>query len=117
MGLITSFDDYKAFVNDWIAALGKGKSRGQLRRMAEHLRVHPSLLTLVFRGDRDLTLEQAADLTTYLGLGVAESEYFLVLVERSRAGKDRLRQILESRRQRLLRDLAPGPSDHWIVTE
>lgn len=107
MSQIAAFEDYKAFVNLWIETQGKPNSRGQFRRMAGHLRVHPSLLTLIFRGSRDLTPEQAADLAQYLGLSEWESEYFLVLVEKARAGRETLRGIVESRRQRLLLALPP----------
>ena len=107
MSTLVAFEDYKAFVNYWVAGLGKPRSRGQFRRMAAHLRVHPSLLTLIFRGNRDLTVEQAADLTQYLGLDSWESEYFLVLGERARAGRENLRGMMETRRKRLLQALPP----------
>lgn len=95
-------DDYKQFVERWLGQLPSGK-RGQFRRMALHLRVHPTLMSQIFRGSRDLTLEQAFDLATYLKLTEVETEYFLTLVGQNRAGSERLRQFLKAKRVRMAR--------------
>jgi plasmid maintenance system antidote protein VapI len=100
-------DDYKAFVRNRLRAM-PFEGRGQYRRMAEFLRVHPTLISQIFRRERELTPEQASDLAVFLGLDPEQSEYFLTLVELSRAGSLRLKGLLQRRRDRLREELRAG---------
>ena len=99
---IFDYDDYKAFVRDTIAAL-PGKGRGEMKRLAEAIRVSPSTLSLVFSGPRDLTPEQALELGAAMGLKESALEYLVLLVERSQAGSEKLRAQRDSRVQKLRR--------------
>ncbi len=91
---IFQYDSYKQFVTE------KAK-RGDYQKMAMALRVHATLISQVFRGVRELTPEQASELASYLNLNDAESDYFLCLVELSRAGNQPFRRIVEKRIERL----------------
>jgi uncharacterized protein (TIGR02147 family) len=71
--------------------------------MAKHLRVHASLLSHVFRGPKDLTPEQACALAEFFTLGELETDYFIAMVERARAGSVNLERSLV-RRLKMLRD-------------
>jgi hypothetical protein len=71
-------ENYKEFVLARIKAMPL-RGKGEIIRIS---RAH---------GDFDLTLEQALDLCQYLGLGELETEYFLTLVQMSRAGNERLK--------------------------
>lgn len=79
---------------------------GEFRRIATHLRLHSTMVSQIFRGDRELTAEQAWSLCEYLGLNDLESDYFLALVDLSRAGteslKQRIRRKLQEIRERAL---------------
>lgn len=88
---IFEYDAYKAFVQDRIEQM-PGKGRGQYRALAEKLRMHTTLVSQVFRGDRHLTPEQACDLCTYWGLTALETEMFLALLNRERAGSKTLQK-------------------------
>jgi uncharacterized protein (TIGR02147 family) len=99
---IFEFNDYKAFVVEHVKALPRG-GHGQYRRMAKHLRVHTTLLSHVFRGDKELSPEQACGLATFLGLRELEQDYLLALVDRSRAGSVELKRAID-RRLSLLRE-------------
>lgn len=90
---ILDFDDYKAAINDWIAAQCRG-GHGQLRQMSQHLGVNSVVMSQIFRGDRDLTLEQAVGLASFIGMSEIEREYFLLLVQKARAGTNELKNIL-----------------------
>lgn len=90
------YSDYKKYVRDRVDSLPQG-GRGQYRRISEHLRMHTSLVSQIFRGPKDLTPEQAALLCSYLGLTELESQYFLGLVDLGRAGSRELRRMVESR--------------------
>jgi uncharacterized protein (TIGR02147 family) len=93
---IFGYDDYKKFVRDFIAAMPH-RGRGQYRRMAEHMRVHTTLLSHVFRGAKELTSEQACAVAAFLRLEELDADYLLALVERSRAGTHALRLTLDRR--------------------
>lgn len=87
--------DYKAFVATHLEQLPK-RGHGEMRRMAASLRVHPVVLSQVFRGQRDLTPEQACELAHHLKLTEPERDYFLLMVQKARAGTARLRQTIEA---------------------
>ncbi|MBC7370001.1 MAG: TIGR02147 family protein [Bdellovibrionaceae bacterium] len=90
---IFEFRDYKDFVSHWLKDHPKA-GRGQLKKMADHLRVSTTLISQVLRADKHFSLETAAEITEYLSLNEKESEYFLLLVEHQRAGAFRLKKIL-----------------------
>jgi plasmid maintenance system antidote protein VapI len=94
-------EDYKLFVRGKVRAMAS-RGRGQYKKMAESLCVHPTLISQIFKGPRHLTPEQAAEVVAFLGLGEQEAEYFLTLVELNRAGSQRLKALLEKRRERIL---------------
>lgn len=81
---IFEFNDYKAFLRKYITGLPK-KGRGEINKIAEHIRVHPTFISQVLRGDKDLTADHAYHLCSFLGLPAMESDYFLFLVQRDRA--------------------------------
>jgi uncharacterized protein (TIGR02147 family) len=93
---IFEFDDYKKFVEARIRDYPSG-GRGVFKLMAEAMKVPRSTLSQVFNGERDLTFEQAIDLAGFLELNVLETEFFMALVERSRAGNARLRSFSEKK--------------------
>ena len=91
---IFEYDDYKKFVDHRIKDFPSG-GRGVFKSMAEAMKVPRSTLSQVFNGDRDLTFEQAIDLTSFLELSPLETDFFMALVERSRAGNMRLKAFAE----------------------
>jgi uncharacterized protein (TIGR02147 family) len=99
-------DDYKAYVNERVRQM---PDKGQFRKIAHHLGVQASLISQIFRGDKDLTPEQASLLASYLGLSEPEADYLLTLVSLARAGNDSLRKLLR-KRARQLRESASEPA-------
>lgn len=93
---VYDFDNYKEFVRTQVKAMPK-KGRGQFLKMAQHLRVQPTLISQIFRGQKNLTVEQACDLCEFLGLNELETEFFLALVELERAGSENLRKAYRRR--------------------
>lgn len=92
---IYQYQDYKTFVNDWIKSRTKG-GHGELRKMAEYLRISTTMVSQIFRGEKHLSLETACELTEFLALSEEEGEYFLLLVEYNRAGSAKLTKKLLS---------------------
>lgn len=91
---IFEYTDYKSCINDWIEEQPK-RGYGQLRKLALHLNVNSVVVSQVFRGERDLTLEQALDVARFVGFTEGERDYFLLLVQKARAGSYELKNVLE----------------------
>ena len=95
-------DSYKKWVIHKIESL-PNKGRGQYRRIAERLRTNSTIIHQVFKGERDLTPEQALLLSEYFSLSQTEQRFFLLLVNYSRAASAKYQavlkeEILEARR-------------------
>jgi uncharacterized protein (TIGR02147 family) len=71
--------------------------RGVVSRLAEAAGCRPSYLSQVLGSAVQLTPDQALGLAEFLGLSEAETEYWLGLVDHSRAGTPRLRKRIEIR--------------------
>lgn len=97
---VFQYQDYKKLVLDRVKTYPSG-GHGLFRKMAEALSIPPSTISLVFKGDRDLTAEQAIDVADFFGFSELETEFFMILVEKSRAGNPRLRKFADSRLERV----------------
>jgi uncharacterized protein (TIGR02147 family) len=97
---IFEFRDYKAYLQQVLANLPQ-RGRGEVNRMAAHLRVHPTLVSQVLRGAKDFTVEQAHRLCSYLGLQGADADGFLLLVQKERAGTAELRAYYDAKLKEL----------------
>lgn len=98
--IIFNFKNYKKFVISELSRRPKG-GRGQLVKLALYLSAPTSTLSQVFSGERDLTPEQACGVAEFLGLLTLETDYFLALVDLSRAGTQKLKQNILRRLETL----------------
>lgn len=85
---------YKAWISLKVKSLPRN-GRGELGKIAQHLRLHTSTLSKVLHGSLELTSEQAMGLCDYFGLSKLETQYFLSLVQLERAGTPLYRKYLE----------------------
>lgn len=86
---VFDFTDYKEFIRTWVENQPK-KGRGEFLNMATMMKVHTTQISQIFKGPRDLSLEQADSLADYLNFGTNERRYFLDLVNYARAGTKKL---------------------------
>jgi len=93
---IFNFKSYKQYLKSHIATLPK-KGRGEIRKIATAIQMQPTLLSMVISGSRDLSAEQAFDLSKYLEHADLESEYFMALVQFERAGNPRLKMLYKTK--------------------
>jgi uncharacterized protein (TIGR02147 family) len=100
---VFEFKDYKKFVNAHIETLPQ-HGRGEFRKISIHLSMHSTTVSQIFNGDKNLTLEQAADLCGYLHLSELEVEYFLALVQLARSGSINLCKNIEIQLERLRKE-------------
>jgi len=99
---VYDFQDYRVFLNTWIDS--QAKTRGLKGRLAEAMGISSTMMSLIFKGDKNLSLEQAAEASELLGLNERETEYFFLMVELGRAGTHKLqtklrRQIREAQNE------------------
>lgn len=92
--IISVFDysDYRVFLNTWIDSQHK---RGIKGHFSKALGISSTMVSLILKGEKQLSLEQAAEAIDYLGLKEKEADYFFLLVELGKAGTHKLRQKLK----------------------
>lgn len=95
---IYKYTSYKDYFNDWVKALPKA-GRGEYRKLAKKLTISTTMISQVFKGDKDLSLELASELCDYLQLNDSESDYFMLLVSYSKAGSFNLKEKLKKKIQ------------------
>lgn len=93
---IFSHQNYRDFLKSYVSSLPK-HGRGEIGKMAKATSIHPTLLSLIFSGKRDLSPEQTHDLGAYLKLTELEADYFSLLVQHARAGNHRLKSHLKKK--------------------
>ena len=93
---IFEYTNYKKYVNDRIENMPK-RGHGQYRKMSNFLAVNSVNVSQVFKGDRDLTVEQACEVCEFFGLSELEGKYFVALVEHDRAGTHKLKKMIHAR--------------------
>ena len=91
---IYDFTDYREFLNAWI---GTQKGKGWQGKLAAVAGVSSSLISFILKGEKHLSLEQAAEISDFMGLSEKEVEYFYLLVEYGRAGSIKLQNQLSKR--------------------
>lgn len=91
---IYQFNSYKDFFNDWVQKQPKS-GHGEYRRLAISLGVSTTLISQIFNGNKQVSLEIASDICDYLHLNDDESEYFLLLVEHDKAGSYKLQNRIK----------------------
>jgi uncharacterized protein (TIGR02147 family) len=91
---VYEFDDYKEYFNNWVESLPK-QGHGEYRRLAMALNISTTMVSQVFKGEKEVSLELACDLCEYLNLTEEETDYFLLLVEFRRAGTTKLQKRLQ----------------------
>ncbi len=116
---VFEFADYKLFLRTHLASLPQ-KGRGEIGRMAAHLRVHPTLISQVLRGRKDFTPEQIQMVCSYFGFQALESDYLIQLVHQERAGTSELKKYYAKKCEELKRkslDVASRIKEHRSLTD
>ncbi|MGZ3773230.1 MAG: TIGR02147 family protein [Pseudobdellovibrionaceae bacterium] len=94
--IIFKYIDYRAFLTNYIANRPR-KGRGESHRMATFAMIHPSLLSQILSGDKNLSLEQAQLISEYIGLSKIETDYFMTMVLYQRAGSKKLKEYYKEK--------------------
>jgi uncharacterized protein (TIGR02147 family) len=92
---IYRFRNYKDYINGLVAA-NQNKGRGVYRKMALHLGLSSVTISQVFRGARDLSIEQGLLIADFWNLEPATKKYFLLMVQRDRSSNFRFKEHCDS---------------------
>ncbi|WP_413578751.1 TIGR02147 family protein [Bdellovibrio sp. HCB290] len=97
---IFEFNDYRAFIKRWLED-AKTQKISNLTRLAEITQVHPTFLSHVLAGTKELSLEQAALISEHIGLTKIEQEYFFVIINLERAGNLKLKKYWQDKKSEI----------------
>lgn len=99
---VYGFTDHRALLKAWLKGQPK-RGRGIALKLAAHLRVSSVLMSQVLNGTRNLQPHYAFGIAEFMSLNPAETEYFLLLVQRENAGtesyRNHIRRKLEFARE------------------
>lgn len=82
---IYNYLNYKDFIKEYISTL-PANGRGEYGRMAKAMQISSTLVSQIFNGVRELSLEQSFLMSDYLNLSSDEREYLELLVLKERSG-------------------------------
>ena len=98
-----TFKNYKDLVNKWVLSRPQN-GRGQYKQIADHLRLSTVTISQVFKGEKQLSLEQAISLVDFMALTGLQKEFFLLLVQYNRAGSHALEKHFKEKLDALRED-------------
>lgn len=90
-------NSYKVILKHYFMIKAKSV-KGVSKKLAEHLNVNPSLISLVMTGNKDFTEEQMFEICEFLGISKFESEYLMSLLKIERAGSFKLKTYYTNQR-------------------
>ncbi|MGE3610258.1 MAG: TIGR02147 family protein [Bacteriovoracaceae bacterium] len=90
---IFAFNDYKQFLKEQLQLRGHG-SRLEL---ASALNCQSAYITRVLNHDAHLSLEQAVEASQFFHLGAEEEDFFLLLIQYSKAGTKKLQDLTKKK--------------------
>ena len=95
MTVIFEYEDYRSYLGAWIKE--HSSLRGVKGKLANAAGISSSLLSQIFKGEKNLTFDQAFNLSEYMGLSDIESDFFRLLIELERAGGQSYRTKLKEK--------------------
>jgi uncharacterized protein (TIGR02147 family) len=97
---IFDFDNYKLYLQSKLGA--KSARRGLKSALANALACQPTYISQVMNNDAHFSAEQASDLNEFFGHSQDESHFFILLVQKERAGKRALKKYYQDQIQEML---------------
>lgn len=96
------FKNYRDYLKNRFPV--SGDTRGLRSRLAEELRVQPAFISRVLHNDAHFSLEHAVVINRFLNHTERESEYFLLLLQKDRAGSKELEDYLQQKMEKILEE-------------
>lgn len=92
---IYNYDNYKKYINDWVKNQ-PSKGRGQYTKLAQSAGISSVLISQIFKGGRNLSIDQAHLIGEHLEHTENQQDFFLLMVLKDRAGNYKLRNRLQN---------------------
>jgi uncharacterized protein (TIGR02147 family) len=97
---IFEFTSYKSYLAKVLSP--SGHSRGQRSRLAEALNCQTAFVSQVMNGDVHFSLEHAVQISSFLKHTSDEQHFFVLLLQRDRAGSKALREYFENQMKEIV---------------
>jgi uncharacterized protein (TIGR02147 family) len=85
----------------FLLARGPKNGWGQMSRLAKHISVSSTFVSQILAEEKDFSPEQAVGAAEFLGLSEVQTDYYLTLVELSRAGTPQLKAHIQIRLKKI----------------
>jgi len=95
MKKVFAYDSYKELILNRVSEF-PDKGRGIMRRLSDHMRVHPSFISQVLKGDKHFSLEQIYTLANFFSMKPLERDFLLALLQLERAGTHELKSYFST---------------------
>lgn len=95
---VFSFSDYRKYIRAWLDE-ARIEKRSNLSRLSKEIGVHTTFLAHILSGSKNLSFEQAADLSEALGHTKVEEDYFFALLHLERAGSVKLKKYWAAKKE------------------
>lgn len=92
---ISNLSNYRSFIRAYFDKKAP-RGRGEIAKLADFMGVHPTFVSQVLAGTKDFNMEQSYSVADYLELTKVERKYFLLLVQRDRAGTKDLKSYFNA---------------------
>lgn len=89
MQSLYDFEDYRLYLKNWINDKNN-KSKGGQSKLAAKAHISTTLISRILSAEKHLSLEQASEISDYLGHNESETEYFFILVQIGKSGSEKL---------------------------
>lgn len=93
-------NSYKSIIENIVLNSPK-KGRGLYSKLATYLNTSSVVISQIFRGHKDLSLDQALLVSQFFNFTQLEQDYFLLLVGRDRSANHKLREYYDGKIQKL----------------
>lgn len=91
----TIFSNYRSFIREYLARRAP-RGRGEIVKLASFMSVHPTFVSQVLAGTKEFNMEQSFAVANFLELTIIERKYFLLLVQKDRAGSKELKDYFKA---------------------
>lgn len=99
---IFTYKDYRKFLNDWLLSQKK-QHRLNASMLAERIHVHPTFISQVLKGNKDLSSEQWINICEIIKLTEIENDYLHFLLLHNRAGTKEARIFYQKKLDEILK--------------
>lgn len=88
--------DFRTYLNHWIINQPQ-KGHGTKIKLAKHVKISTTLVSLVLTGQKTFTMDQAIMVCNFIGLSEIETDFFMLLIEWDRASTPLLRDRIQKK--------------------